>query len=867
MSNLPLANDVSPGIASPVAASTSDSGVIVDAPPVRRVHSTAPSRGDLATATSTWLPWWGLLGLTLALAGFSFVRTEGTIFADAVEYLERALAFVRGELLVDAKQLRSAGITLLHLPALFLSQVLGKTLGVEETRWILPYAAAVHVMITWLFVVATVHLGRALASFVGEGDASARNVGWFAGLVALASPTLLQFSAIPMADIGAAAALAYGVNWAFLARTTARNGAKAGLGFGLAILAAFKTIPVVVVATALAFIVRLQAPSHGIAGEPAPSFKERLRATVRFAASGSLALAAMLVLQCAFDLAAYGQFGIGLSNYVIVNTLPQIAAYMYKIGFIELGHTLYDIAYEVIEESSADQISRNAEDLIQANRASWYFDHFAEFAPRWLVPVFAFGTLVAAVRALFVHAHVMRGRLGKMISASAPWVAAAALIAATAMKGTKEMRIWLPMLPAFAAYSALGLATIAGKASAPGARLRGALVACALIVAPIQGVKTLTGFTSTSMASLAHAAEWLNEYEPLKSLAASGQKPVVGASYHWSVLFRTAPHLELIKLTNQPDGSFSHLDSAEEREITLEEIRGLDAFIVHSALLRRDAFLGEPELEWARELSQTLSENFHVAAAFWNRESDELRFGPILVLVRHPDLGDRRRVLAEFSEANPRNDSTPLIRMERPLMEIFEQVELEDARATWLPGDDLLWVEFDFDQIGPRIIADYVILVRVTGKDSDQGAVAIRRPGWNKRRMIDMETGSRLTEGFVLAPYQGAISAADTSDPVRAGDPVRLWLDIVTVDASDAGVLFPTGRLEPLDPKWRGVGPGQMYAERDSFDPETGVSDDGHRFTRDFGHLLIGEVPPPGEEDQNGGSGNVLRVEAALRPQ
>ncbi len=826
-----------------------------------------PSGSPPGTSAGGWTPWIGLLALTLAFTLFSYLRTEGTIFADAVEYLERAFAFVRGELLVDAKQLRSAGITLVHLPALWISKVLSESFGFDDTRWILPYAALVHVAITCLFVVATVHFGRALAEFVGRSEPESRNVGWFAGLVALGSPTLLQFSAIPMADIGAAAALAYGLKRAFLGRNTPRNGAEAGLCFGLAILAAFKTIPVVVVSAALTFIVRLLSPGEATAtGEPA-SFGQRFRSTVKFASAGTLVLGTLIFIQCAFDMSAYGRFGIGLQNYVLANAGPGLAAWLYEIGFIELGRTLYFAGINAIDVTSFDQISAEYDDLHQRSPATWYFDHFGDFAPRWTIPIFAFGTLVAALRAALVKVPTVRGRIGRAISASAPWLAAGALIAATTMKGTKEMRIWLPMLPSFAAYSALGLSTLAGRTNGFATRLRSAAVAGVLIALPIHGVVTLTGFTSTAMGSLARAAKWLNDYEPLRLASSRGNRPVIGASYHWSALFQVAPHLELIKLTNQPDGSFSHLATPEQRERTLEEIRGLDAFIVHSSLLRIDGFSDAPELAWTRELVQALSETFHVAAAFWDRDSDERRFGPILVLVRDEERNRSRRMLTSVGQADPRDDGTPIARMERPLEGIFEQIELEDAHAWWLPGDDLLWVEFEFDQMGPRVIADYLLLVRMSDKRGEKGAGAIRRPGWNKRRTIELTEGTRWSEGLILAPYQGSINPDDPTPPIAKGAPVRLWMDLATVDRHEGGQLFPTGRLEPLDPVWRGRGPGQVPAERDHLDPATGATNDGFQFTDDFGHLLVGEVPPPEPEVDKRGSGNVLRVEAALRAQ
>ena len=822
---------------------------------------------DAGSFSGSRAPWIGLLALTVAFTLFSYARTQGTIFADAVEYIERAFAFVRDERLVDAKQLRSAGITLLHVPALLISKYLGQWFGLDDTRWVLTYAAMVHVLITILFVVATVYFGRALATFVGRSESEARNVGWFAGLVALGSPTLLQFSAIPMADIGAAAALAYGINAAFLGANTPLSGAKAGLGFGLAVLAAFKTIPVVIVCAAVTFVVRVLLPGDLAAnGAPTP-FGRRFWSTMRFAAAATLVLAALMMVQCAFDKAAYGTFGIGLRNYVLANAGPGLGAMFYKMGMIELGRTVYHAGINSIDITTLEQVSPEVSDIHQRSPATWYFENFGDFAPLWTIPIFAFGTFVAWLSALMAKAPTLRGRCARAISASAPWAAAGVLIVVTTVKGTKEMRIWLPLLPAFAAYSALGLSTFAGRATAFGARFRSALVAGVLIALPIHGVVTLTNFTSTAMASLAHAVKWLNTYEPLKAMSERGERPVIGASYHWSALFRNAPHLELIKLTNQPDGSFSHLPSANERERTLQEIRGLDAFIVHSSLLRIDGFNGAPELAWTREIVEALSETFHVGAAFWDRESDERHFGPILVLVRDEHEGSSRRMLTSVGSANERNDATPILRMERPLAGIFEQVELENAQAWWLPGDDLLWVELELDQMGPEVIADYLLHLRMTGPTGDRGAGTIRRPSWNKKRAPELRTGARWREGFVLAPYQGSVNPDDPTPPLPADSPVRLWFDLATVDRNQKGELFPTGRLEPLDPSWRGREAGQVMAEREHLDYRTGVTNDGYRYSGDFGHILLGQVPPPSQEVEKGGSGNVLRVEAALRAQ
>ncbi len=830
----------------------------------------APLPAD--SENSGWLPWLGLLGLTIALAAFSYLRTEGTIFADAVEYLERAFAFAQGEAVVDAQKLRSAGITLIHLPVLWLSQVL----GIDETRWILPYAALVHVAITCLFVAATVHLARGLVGFLGHSASRARAAGWFAGILVLGSPTLLQFSAVPMADIAAAAALAFALQRAFFCPTHVRNGVVAGAGFGLAVLAAYKTIPIVGVSVAMAFVIYAWAPigAEGAAKGPQEQ-KPRpsgLLGMLRRAATSTgallVGLGGVLLVQCSFDLATYGSFGVGLKTYVLSNAMPQIGTVLLKAGFQDMAVKAYQIGADASAAVTVvvDQVSSDTADLNQNHPATWYLDHFSHFIPRWLLPAFAIGLVAALGRALLGEAPRASAKFARALTAAAPCIAAAALAFVTAQKGTKEMRIWLPMLPAFAAYSALGFLAVAGEASSFGARLRAAAVAGALVVVPIQGVSTLTTYTSTAMGALARATQWLNDYEPLQAMSSRGERPVVASSYHWSALFRTAPHLELLKLANQPDGSFAHLETPEERAVTLDQIRGLDGFIAHSSLLRIDAFGGAPEKAWAREIVDVVSRDFHVAAAFWDRAADERHFGPILVFVRQPEPNRNRRALTTWDTSGARDDRTPLTRMERPLAGIFEQVELEGARAWWLPGDDLLWLEFEFDQVGPKVIADYLVLARVTGPESDQGTMTIRRPGWNKQRWSDLLQGTRLREGLLLAPYQGGLAASDPAEPIPEGQPVRVWLDLATLDRNEAGRFFPTGRLEPLDPSWRGRGAGEIHAERDDLDPATGATDDGHRYTSDFGHLLIGVVPAPSQEDDFAARGNVLRVEAGLQP-
>ena len=106
-------------------------------------------------------PGFALVALTaVGLGVWTSLRVEGALFADVVEYLERARALVAGEELIDAQKVRAAGVTALHAPALWLAALT----GAPESHWILTYAAVVHGALSICLLLATRRLAIAIGT-------------------------------------------------------------------------------------------------------------------------------------------------------------------------------------------------------------------------------------------------------------------------------------------------------------------------------------------------------------------------------------------------------------------------------------------------------------------------------------------------------------------------------------------------------------------------------------------------------------------------------------------------------------------------------------------------------------------------------
>lgn len=766
------------------------------------MDSTSHDAGDAGRPDRSALGWALLIGATAVLGVWSRLRVVGTPEADAVEYLERAQGLVRAEQLIDAQAIRSIGVSLLHAPYLFAADLV----GLHHGPWVLALSSLLHLAVTCLLVIGTVRLTRRLAG--GDGAAA----GWFAGALCLASPSLLQYAAIPMADVAAGAAVAFGLVPALLDPPTGRSARRAGLLLGLAVLASFKAIPLLALGLAAGTVLAL--------------IRGGFARAAGWLGHALIPVTALALVQALSDWLTYGSFGAGIWSYLKLNLGQRLAFFLYSSGLEDAARAVY----EFIGGWETEELTTTQAELDALGRDDGVLDGLAWFLPLALAPVAALGLAAGALRA-WAGETSGRARLAAVAAVLAPLAIAAVYADATLVKGSRAMRIWLPILPIAAAFGGMGLAAVAGRGAGRLARPRAALSALGAAAAIVMGVTTLTAWRPWNNAAFARAARWVGELESPERSA-----PLrVACSYHWSFLFRTPGDWELVKLPHQLDG-LGAVDDAGKEE-TWEALHELDAIALHWQLIRA-------ETPWAAQLVDLVEEEFELVAAFWDRDVG-MGFGPVMLFAR-PELapGVDRTLWRETAGASP--GAPAGARFERWIGESHEVVELVGARVERLPGDGLHWVELDLERHGP-LIADYLLHLDVTRPDGSGGATELKRLGWGKRRLPDLPEGALVTEGTLLDPAAGPMPGAiDRAEPAAVEGPFALWFDLATVAGPER-----TGRLEVMDP-----GRGD-HAERDDLVSGTDASDDGYRFLPGSGGVLLGTVDP----DEEGGG---LRAAAPL---
>src|SRR5690606_15160635 len=100
-------------------------------------------------------------------------------------------ALVRGERVVDSSDIRGIGFAVVLAPPFLVAE----WLGLEDLRWVVPFARLLQLVFTLLLVRAAARIGHVLAG---------RRAGLAAGWIAGTSPVLLSYSIEPVADVLAA---------------------------------------------------------------------------------------------------------------------------------------------------------------------------------------------------------------------------------------------------------------------------------------------------------------------------------------------------------------------------------------------------------------------------------------------------------------------------------------------------------------------------------------------------------------------------------------------------------------------------------------------------------------------------------------
>ncbi len=645
-----------------------------------------------------------ILLVAAALAIWTWVRIDGYALADSIEYLEHAQALVRGERVLDSSDIRGIGFALVLAPPFLIAE----WLGLEDLRWILPFARLAQLAFTLLLVVTVARIGGVLA---GRGG------GLAAGWIAATSPVLVSFSVEPVADVLATLLVARALLCALEPGGARRNLAQ-GLWSGAALLVAFKSLLVVGPLAALVLV-------------------RDLRRRRRAALALVLGLALGVLVQVALDRLRYGEWGRSLAFYLGSNGYLIGARLAGELGFVELARRLYELGVEVHTGEAHSASAAVMGDVRQRSPVAFYLYEATRFVGLPGLVLLFVGTLTALARPSW-------SRLQPLLL-----VVLAAVL--TTYKGSKDFRLWLPLLPAVAALCALGFRACAGPAGPRAARWRW-VVAAAFVWA--------NGFAA--LARLApgppqrHAGYWAALEHVQRAAEREGRPLRVGSAWHWAVFLREGPPLELVKLPHHLE-AWEHYD-APRRARDLEVLDTLDRFVTHLAVLSE-----RPTLLAA------FGERFEVEALFF----DPLRYrdlGPILVFARRaPGAAPAsERVLFERVA-----DADPALLSARPgagtAWDFLEpgapgRLRLVGFEVETLPGGHS-WLTLTWWVAG-ALADDVLVLTRI--ETDPPGAVEeqLHTPLWGMAPSSAWPAGTLLREGRPL------VAAARPFDPATPWTPL-----------------------------------------------------------------------------------------------
>jgi len=690
---------------------------------------------------------WLICG-ALVLQALALSRVDGYQLADSVEFMERARAFVRGEEMVDAAHIRPFGFSFLLVPFF----AAWEWLGIEDARGLLPTIVGLQMALGIALVYVCARVGWLLGG---------RATGLLAGAVAAMNPLLLQYTTQPVSGLAAGSCVGLAL-CALLARDDPRP-FRAGLWLAAAFVMAYQTLLVVF---ALGFAL--------LAFGGWRRWRE-----LRLLALG---VGLGLLAQSCIDWLMYGDFGGSLVNYLAANIGSTLVSNLYRlylwIGWEPLktlAARIYDIEQDILGRGDW---SAPATAEARALMSPWYY---AVELPRMLAWPFIAGLALSLARATRERARF------------AGVLLVAFLLNAYVMshKGSKDFRLWLPLLPFLAPLAAYGLEFAVAPLSARGARavLRTALVAAALVLS----TRELLAANLAKYSGYARAIEWLDEWcaragEGLESRHHPGGLPgklAVASAYNWALYLRHSPRIELVKLPAQLNMWRQHKAGADgrvrEHEEILATLEELDALILHPAILQQDA-----------DLAARVAAQFDVVAAFW----DQPRYrdlGAVLVLARR-DVRPGARIL---ERASPEDAATRLAA--RHLRgESVDFVSADGAERLRFHGFELhalepgglWWLTYHWTPLTPLSRA-WTIVDRLSDADQLAGWQNDHALGANALDHANLRPGELVSEGFLLAPGSQPYAADGKLRPIggvwRAGSllPLELWLGVRQLAPAD----------------------------------------------------------------------------------
>jgi 4-amino-4-deoxy-L-arabinose transferase-like glycosyltransferase len=534
-------------------------------------------------------PWLWLLALgTLALQLFAWTLTKGYPNADAVEYLDRAQLWVEGDLNGEGVQLRSLGFSSLFVP-LF---VVAKALRIQDLRAIPYLATAFQILTALALVLVCARLSSKLAG---------RRAGLAAGWMLALNPVLITYSVNPVSGVMCALFVALALDRGLFERG-ARSSLWTGLLLGLAVLMAFQALLIVVP------IVGLLVLRNGFRGR-------------RESAALMLGLLLAVAILALLDKIVYGRWAISLRTYVVAQYGSALVPVLYKLGLVDLARDLYDSATAVFGGKTGDA-GLDAESLRRLYPIDWYFRRMPTFLVWPVLALVALGLL----RALW------HPRWSSWIPLLVLGIAAAVMSG----KGSKEFRLWLPLLPLIAPLAALGW-----EAWTKSLRARGSLARETIGVVALGAAVPLVVIQLQQVEWRKHGNYW-DAVSWIESQQVESQVPdKLLSAYTWAVHLRTSPRLQLLRCPLDP-WKFEAPETSEwERESLLGVLRESEWFVTHLSALQT-----------SKDLARKVSRNFFVRAVFYDQEENS-HLGPVFVFQRADPERRGPRLFEYWSDGDP----------------------------------------------------------------------------------------------------------------------------------------------------------------------------------------------------------------------
>ena len=722
-----------------------------------------------------------LLATALTLV-WSWSRLEGYPLADVVEDLEWTEALLAGEHVIDSEATRPFGFLLLLMP-LFAVAKLGALLGLGAEAMLVMHAARLmQVALTLLLVGLVARFARrAAGGSVVAGLSAAALLGF--------NPLILRWGIEPISGVATGIFVLLAAEQILFAareggappgsdpvrRDPRRRGLIAGLTLGAAALTAYKSIAIVAPVFLFALVLG------------------RRRGLSRAALVAGLG--ACLLAQSLGDLAYHGAFGESLRVYGLQNIGNIVPVAIHRVGewtgsqtLIQAARDLYEACRDAHKLAPSDVVLRDrVEELTSLNPRTWYVTHLHQ-ALTW--PGLAL--LVIGL------ARAVRRRVWPLLI---PALAVVLYVGLMSYKGSKDFRLWLPILSFCAAVGGFGAA---GLVAVRGGR---SLAALLVLAGAGLGLRTHAGVNQ-----LQYAGYWraMDHVGGLAADGASSSPPVtVGAAFHWAVYARAGEGVELIKLPLHLDGWERH--APEERARNLAALAELDFFIAHLAVVTSRA-----------ELCAFVGEHFELEAGFY-RAATEASPGPVFVF-RNRDSRVRGVGGAGRGESRQAGTGSALLLRTREGSDAAARAaelppgaplgfdDPSDLRFLGfeyreLPGDGPGWITYHWS--GGSTAVPYRFLVRVTQGDATAWS-GDHAPGhgWLPTDAWPA-SGLVLSEGYpVLEPWDRDVPWSlwvGVAAPDGAGE--RLLTAVRPGDGRPVAELSPPG-APPTAEGWRTVAAG-----------------------------------------------------------